>query len=80
MTDPIDLAAERNKREQSDPQFVHQDDYGRPLYAFGVEYTFEGNQFTFHLIAYSFEDADAKVAAIRDSAKVYGQIFSETLA
>jgi extradiol dioxygenase family protein len=72
----VDLVAERNKREQPDPEFISQDEYGRKVYTFCVEYDFEGHQFSFHLQAYSWEDAEAKVAALRQSAKVYGQMHS----
>ena len=76
MSEIIDLGAERSKREQPDPEFVSQDEYGRPLYTFGVEYEFSGGIYSFHLTAYSWEDAEAKVAAIRESGKVFGQMFS----
>lgn len=76
MSDIIDLNAERNRRAEPDPEFVSQDEYGRKLYTFGVDYDHDGSSYTFHLVAYSWEDAEAKVAGIRASAKVYGQIYS----
>lgn len=75
--DVIDLGAERNKRAQPDPEFVTKDEYGRPLYTFGVEYELGGKQYSFHLVAYDWADAEAKVTAIRESGRVYGQIYSE---
>lgn len=73
----IDLAAERNKQSQPDPEFIRHDEYGRPLYSYGVEYQLGERTFTFNIWAYSWVEAEANVVAIRDSAKVYGQIFSE---
>lgn len=75
--DVIDFTAERNRRAQPDPELVSQDEYDRPLYTFGAECEMEGRSFSFTLVAYSWEDAEVKVAAIRDSAKVFGQLFSQ---
>jgi hypothetical protein len=76
MTDVIDLGAERSRREQPDPEFIRQDEYGRPLYSFGVEYEFDDRRYQFQLWAYSWEDAEAKLAGIRASGKVFGQLYS----
>ena len=77
MAEITDLAAERNRRAQPDPEFVRQDDYGRPVYCFGVEYRFNDRTYSFQLWAYSWEDAEAKVASIRESGKVFGQLYSQ---
>jgi len=76
MTDVIDLGAERNRRAQPDPEFVRQDDYGRPLYHFGLSYEFDGRTWAAELWAYSFEDAEARVAAMRGTLTVCGQTYS----
>jgi hypothetical protein len=77
MTDePIDLAAERNKREAPDPEFVRKDDFGRMLYTFLLSYEMDGARWTNEVWAYSFEDAEARVAAMRANLKVDGQAFS----
>lgn len=73
--DIIDLSAERNKREQSVPEFVRHDDYGRPLYTFLLSYEMEGKSWSTEVWAYDFADAEARVAAMRESLKVTGQLF-----
>jgi hypothetical protein len=71
-----DLTAERNKREQPDPEFVRKDDFGRPLYTFLLSYEMDDSRWCAEIWAYSFEDAEARVAAMRESLKVDGQAFS----
>lgn len=77
MSDVIDLTAERNKREAPDEQFVRRDEYGRSIYCFSVEYDFAGAEYVTQVWAYDMADADARVAAIRNSARVAGQLYSE---
>lgn len=74
---PIDLAAERNRREQPAPEFIKQDDYGRPLYLFLLSYEFEGGLWQTELWAYSMDDAEARVAAMLNSLAVRGQLFDQ---
>lgn len=76
MSEPIDLNAERNRRAQPDPEFVRHDDYGRPMYHFGTAYSFEGRMFGAEIWAYSREDAEARVKAMRESLMLLGQTFS----
>ena len=75
MTDVVDLTAERNKREAPDPEFVRKDDFGRPIYTFLLSYEMDGSQWSTEVWAYSYEDAQNRVAAMRDSLKVDGQAF-----
>jgi hypothetical protein len=76
MNNIIDLSAKRNEREQPDAEFVRSDEFGRPLYTFGVEYRMDDRTYSFHLIAYDWEDAERRVAAIREDGKVFGQIMT----
>ena len=71
----IDLGAERNKREQPDPQFVRKDEYGRPLYCFLLSYDFDGGRWSTEVWAYSAEEAAARVEAMRKSLKYDGQLY-----
>lgn len=73
--DVIDLNAERSKREQPDPQFVRQDDFGRPLYEFLLSYRMDEKSWSITVWAYSFEDAGNRVAAMRESLKLDGQLY-----
>lgn len=74
--DVIDLNAERSKREQPDQEFVRQDEYGRPLYHFGLQYEMDGSVWSTAVWAYDFEDADKRCAAMRESLKVLGKTYS----
>lgn len=76
MSDIIDLSEKRNEREKPDEEFVRKDDFGRPLYTFGVEYHMDGGLWSFHLWAYDWDDAERRVAAIREDGKVFGQIMT----
>ncbi len=72
----IDLNAERNRRAQPDPEFVKQDDYGRPLYMFLLSYEYQDRRWQAEIWAYSFEDAEGRVAAMRESLVCDGQCFA----
>lgn len=73
--EPINLSAERSKREQPEPEFVKADEYGRPLYKFGYSFEHQSKEYGFDFWAYDAEDAQAKLASIRESAKFDGQIY-----
>lgn len=76
MTDVVDLTAERNRRAQPDPEFVRKDDFGRPLYTFLLSYEMDGSRWTIEVWAYSFEDAENRVAAMRETLNLDGQAYS----
>lgn len=76
MSDIIDLNAERSKREQPDPEFVRKDDYGRPLYHFGLRYEMDGSQWAAEIWAYDWDDAEKRCAAMRETLVVEGQTYS----
>jgi hypothetical protein len=76
--DPIDLNQRRAARERPDAEFVAKDDFGRPLYTFGYSFDHsDGKTYGFRFVAYDFEDAEAKLASIRGTARLDGQIFTE---
>lgn len=73
--DPINLAAERNKREAPDPEFVRKDDFGRPMYAYCVSYDMDDKQWGGVTIwAYDFDEAIRRLDALRQSGRVDGQL------
>jgi hypothetical protein len=76
MSDIIDLTAERNAREQPDDGFVSLDEYGRTLFTFMLEYEMDGATYGTRVIAYSMEDAENRVVAMRESLIVKGQVYS----
>lgn len=76
MTTPIDLNRERAKREEPDANCVRKDDFGRPLYLFALEYSFDGKRWAAEIWAYSMEEADARVQAMRQSLELCGQTFA----
>ena len=72
----IDLTAERNRRAEPDPEFIRHDDYGRPLYTFLLNYEMNGGRWQTQVWAYDQADAEARVAAMRESLTVLGKAFS----
>lgn len=79
LTDtPIDLTAERQRREQPDRQFVTADEYGRPLYTFTAMYKrADGGRYAFHFLAYDQADAEDAIAGMNAGVEYGGQVFSE---
>ena len=76
MSDVIDLGARRNEKEKPDDDCVGTDDFGRPLYLFALEYEMPDGTYATDVWAYSFEDAEARVSAMRQSLLVLGQMHS----
>jgi hypothetical protein len=74
MSDIIDIAEERRRRESPDAEHVRRGDDGRLYYRFGCEYEFDGNTWTFDVWALDVADAEARIAAIRAGGRVSGQI------
>ena len=76
MTEPIDLNAERERRQQPDAEFRMVDDFGRPMFQFLLDYKYDNASWSLHLWAYSEEDAKGRVAAMRDGLTYMGQIYT----
>jgi hypothetical protein len=74
MSVTIDLSAERAKREAPDADCLRKDDYGRDLLLFALEYNMAGATWALEVWAYSWEDAENRVAAMRESLVISGQI------
>lgn len=70
----IDLGAARTKREKPDEHHVRRDDYGRPMYRFALSYEMDSRDWCTEVWAYSFEDAENRVAAMSRTLTVQGQI------
>ena len=75
MTDVIDLAQERDNRNGPDAEFRKQDDFGRPMFLYGLSYEMDGSEWAMEVWAYSQEDAENRVRAMRDSLTLFGQIY-----
>jgi hypothetical protein len=74
--EPIDLNEVRNARAQPDPQFIRKDDYGRPMFTYTCSYVMGGKSWALDIWAYDDEDAEARVAGIRESLKCDGKVFA----
>jgi len=72
----IDLNERRNAAERPDPEFIRKDEYGRPLYCYVLSFDMGDKQFGTEIWAYDKEDAEAKVAAMRVSLRLDGQLSS----
>jgi hypothetical protein len=75
MSEIIDLSQRRNAKEQPDADCIRKDEYGRPLYLFALEYQMPDGAYGTEVWAYSFEDAEARVTAMRSSLSVLGQMY-----
>lgn len=74
MSDPIDFIEHRNKRD-IDPEHIREDDFGRPMYEFLLSYEFNNSTWGGVTVwAYSMEEAEQRVAAMRESLVLLGQL------
>lgn len=73
----IDLNQARAVRERPDAEHVQQDQFGRSMYRFALAYEMDGTTWGADVWAYSFEDAERRVAAMRVSLSVADQIHAE---
>ena len=69
------MKSDCHRDERHPVPFVRQDDYGRRLYTFLLSYCIDGKQWSTEVWAYDFADAEARVAAMRESLRVDGQLF-----
>ena len=76
MAEIIDLEALRRSREAPDSDQVRKDEYGRPLYRFLLEYRVCRRTYASDVWAYDMADAEAHVAAMRESLELLGQCYS----
>lgn len=72
----IDLSEHRNARERPDPAFIRHDDFGREMYRYLLDYEFESSHWGAEVWAYSMEEAEARVAAMRVSLSLCGQTYT----
>ncbi|NTH49296.1 hypothetical protein G6K98_32195 [Agrobacterium rhizogenes] len=66
-------------REEGKPEIEFRtiDDSGRYMYRFLAEYEFDGRTFSMSFWAYDMEDASRRIARMRGSLNLQGQIFCE---
>ncbi len=72
----IDLNAERSARERPDAEFSRRDDFGREMYCYTLEYQFQDGCWRAEVWAYSMEEAEQRVAAMRESLTLRGQVYT----
>jgi len=72
----IDLQSRLNSKEGPDADCIRRDDFGREMFLFGLEYRMDGSLWSLTVLAYSREDAEARVAAMRESLAVVGQVYA----
>lgn len=75
MTDIVDLSVIRNARETPDPDLICRDAFGREMRTYVLEYEMDGRRWGLSVIAYSMEDAEARVAAMRDGLVLCGELY-----
>jgi len=72
----IDISVARASRDKPDSDCVRRDDDGRELGLYALSYSMGRSTWSLEVWAYSMEDADNRVAAIRESLTLLGQVHS----
>ncbi|MGV4791784.1 hypothetical protein [Rhizobium sp. F40D2] len=67
----------RNNRDAPDAAFVTTDGDNRKLYRFALQYNMGGKSWASEIWAYSAKDAEERVAAMRRSLTMCGQLYGE---
>jgi hypothetical protein len=73
----IDLTRIRADREKPDKEFIRRDQHGIEMYQFSLEYSMDGKTWSNELWAYSVEDAERRVKAMRGTLTVAGQLYAK---
>ena len=72
----INLSAERDKRNGPDKAHTRLDDEGRILYEYALDYRMDDAHWSASIWAYSMEDAERRVSAMRHSLTLSGQVYT----
>jgi hypothetical protein len=70
----VDLSAVRTTRDRPDPDLIHHDSAGRELRTYVLEYEMDGRRWGLSIVAASMDDAEAHIAAMRDSLVLCGEL------
>jgi hypothetical protein len=73
----VSLVKERERRDGPDPQHLMPDDGGRLMARYACQFRMNDRTWCESIWAYSTEDAEARVVAMRESLVVCGQIYAE---
>jgi hypothetical protein len=73
----IDHALHRAETNGPDADQVWRDDSGQVWHRFSVAYTIGDRSFTTSLWAHDLDDAERRLMALRATAKIAGQVYSE---
>lgn len=76
MNDVVDLGEFRSRRDKPDADCVRKDEYGVEMQLYTLEYDFSGGRWSIELWAYSMEEAELRVIAMRESLILLGQVVS----
>jgi hypothetical protein len=80
MSNIIHISQRRSDIEKPEEDCIKHDEYGRPLYLFAYEFDHaDGKTYSFDFWAYDIMDAEGKLASIKYSAKIAGQIFAASI-
>ncbi|MDF0663681.1 MULTISPECIES: hypothetical protein [unclassified Rhizobium] len=71
------LRFSRNGRDDPDAAFVTMDPENRRLYRFALQYEMDGKTWATEIWACSCKDAEDRVAAMRQSLTICGQLYGE---
>lgn len=76
----VSLADRRALKDRADPEFIMVDQDGREMQCYSLEYEMSSakgtGSWSAQIWAYSFDDAEARVAAMKETLRVSGQVIS----
>lgn len=70
----VDLQQVKEQREAPDADCLLRDVRGKPMGLFSFEYRLDGRTWSFQIEAYSHDDAESRIAAIRQGVEFVGQL------
>ena len=76
MSEPISLATAREARQRPNANCIKRNDDGREMQLYALAYEFDGGHWSAELWAYSEADAEARVAAMRETLAVGGPVYA----
>lgn len=76
MSGVIDMKAFRDARTGPDADCRVSDEYGRPFGIFLIDFEHDGNTWSVEIPALDFADAEARLASLKGSAVLAGQLMA----
>lgn len=76
MSEIINLDERRAGKDRPDADCIRKDEHGRELYLFALEYQMTDGAYAAEVWAYDWRDAENRIAAMRETLVMRGQMHS----